>query len=103
MVKDRKLSRRHLLNLLSGGSSAATLTAIGSAGAGLGAMPTTVPNPLDAAQSATLRRLPRLKITDVKVFRTQVNNTHMCNVKVLTSEPGLYGVGDSRGEHPNLY
>ena len=98
MVKDRKLSRRHLLKLLSGGgSSAAALTAMGSAGAGLGAMLAAVPKPLEAAQGATLRGLPRLKITDVKVFRTEVGNTHMCNVKVLTSEPGLYGVGD--GNH----
>ena len=37
--------------------------------------------------------LPRLKITDIKVILTQVGNTHMTNAKVLTSEPGLYGVG----------
>jgi len=52
-----------------------------------------VPNPLEAAQAATRRGLPRLKITDIKVIRTQVGNTHMTNAKVLTSEPGLYGVG----------
>jgi mannonate dehydratase len=52
-----------------------------------------IPNPLEAAQTATRRGLPRLKITDIKVIRTQVGNTHMTNAKVLTSEPGLYGVG----------
>ena len=42
---------------------------------------------------ATRKGLPRLKITDIKVILTQVGNTHMTNAKVLTSEPGLYGVG----------
>jgi mannonate dehydratase len=49
--------------------------------------------PLEAAQSATRRGLPALKITDVKVILTQVGGDHLCNVKVQTSEPGLYGVG----------
>ena len=52
-----------------------------------------MPDPLEAAQVATRRGLPRLKITDIKVILTQVGNTHMTNAKVLTSEPGLYGVG----------
>ena len=52
-----------------------------------------LPDPLEAAQVATRRGLPRLKITDIKVILTQVGNTHMTNAKVLTSEPGLYGVG----------
>ncbi len=48
-----------------------------------------LPDPLEAAQATTRRGLPRLKITDIKVIRTQVGNTHMTNAKVLTSEPGL--------------
>src|SRR5690349_9135673 len=87
MTIKRTLTRRHLLKLLSGGGSGAALGAMATTGAGaaLGAMLANVPNALEAAQSATARGLPRLKITDVKVFRTQVGNTHMCNVKVLTS------------------
>jgi mannonate dehydratase len=52
-----------------------------------------LPDPLEAAQVATRRGLPRLKISDIKVILTQVGNTHMTNAKVFTSEPGLYGVG----------
>ena len=43
-------------------------------------------------QSAT-RGLPALKITDVKVILTQPASDHLVIVKVMTSEPGLYGVG----------
>jgi mannonate dehydratase len=74
------VSRRQALGLLAGG------------GAGAAAL-TMLPDPLEAAQVATRRGLPRLKITDIKVILTQVGNTHMTNAKVLTSEPGLYGVG----------
>src|SRR5262245_55510866 len=49
--------------------------------------------PLEAAQSTVTRGLPALKITDVKVILTEVGGNRHCNVKVLTSEPGLYGVG----------
>lgn len=62
----------------------------GSAAAGIGI---SLPNPLLAYQNATRIGLPRLKITDVKVILTQVGGNHLTNVKVLTSEPGLYGVG----------
>lgn len=53
--------------------------------------------PLQAAQSITRRGLPPVKITDVKVILTEVGRNRYCNVKVLTDEPGLYGVGD--GNH----
>src|SRR5262245_2485977 len=53
----------------------------------------TGPGPLAAAQSAARRGLPPLKITDVKVFLTQPGPDHLVIVKVLTSEPGLYGLG----------
>lgn len=39
------------------------------------------------------RGLPPLKITDVQVFLTQPGADHLVIVKVLTSEPGLYGIG----------
>jgi mannonate dehydratase len=45
-----------------------------------------------AAQTATRGHAP-LKITDVKVILTQPAGDHLVIVKVLTSEPGLYGIG----------
>lgn len=80
MDRSQALNRRQALGLLAGGGAGATAL-------------TMLPNPLEAAQVATRRGLPRLKITDIKVILTQVGNTHMTNAKVLTSEPGLYGVG----------
>src|SRR5437868_854532 len=60
-------------------------------GAGLAAM--AAPGPLAGAQSAARRGMPPLKITDVKVIMTQPAGSNLVVVKVLTSEPGLYGVG----------
>ena len=80
MNRSQAVNRRQALSLLAGG------------GAGAAAF-TMLPDPLEAAQVTTRRGLPRLKITDIKVILTQVGNTHMTNAKVLTSEPGLYGVG----------
>ena len=95
MEKLRRLSRRDLLKLTSGGAmGAAALRALTLAGGGMLASAIAgLPDPVQAAQSATLKGLPRLKITDIKVILTVLNNTHMCNVKVYTDEPGLYGVG----------
>src|SRR5215470_16854858 len=42
---------------------------------------------------AQTRGLPPLKITDVKTILTQPGGDHLVIVKVLTSEPGLYGIG----------
>src|SRR3954451_6113297 len=39
------------------------------------------------------RGLAPLKITDVKTILTQPAGDHLVIVKVLTSEPGLYGIG----------
>jgi mannonate dehydratase len=39
------------------------------------------------------RGLPPLKITDVKTILTEPGGDHLVIVKVLTSEPGLYGIG----------
>ena len=91
---ESKFSRRGALKALAGGGA-------GLAASGLAAA--AIPNPLEAAQQATTRGLPRLKITDVKVIRTQVGNNYLTNVKVLTNEPGLYGVGcGSHSERPFL-
>ena len=43
--------------------------------------------------AAQPRSLPPLKITDVKTILTQPAGDHLVVVKVLTSEPGLYGIG----------
>jgi mannonate dehydratase len=42
---------------------------------------------------APTRGLPALKITDVRTILTQPAGDHLVIVKVLTSEPGLYGIG----------
>ena len=46
-----------------------------------------------AAAPQAARGLPPLKITDVKAILTQPGGDHLVIVKVLTSEPGLYGIG----------
>jgi mannonate dehydratase len=71
------MNRRNTLQSLAGGA-AALLAA---------------PGPLAAVQTAARRGLPPLKITDVKVILTQPASDHLVIVKVLTDEPGLYGVG----------
>ena len=46
-----------------------------------------------AAAPQASRGLAPLKITDVKTILTQPGGDHLVIVKVLTSEPGLYGIG----------
>src|SRR5262245_27051182 len=46
-----------------------------------------------AAVPQVSRGLAPLKITDVKTILTQPGGDHLVIVKVLTSEPGLYGIG----------
>jgi len=48
---------------------------------------------LPAAVEASRRGMPPVKITDVQVILTQPDGNHAVIVKVLTSEPGLYGLG----------
>jgi mannonate dehydratase len=45
------------------------------------------------AQPSGARGLPALKITDIKTILTAPNRIRLVIVKVLTSEPGLYGLG----------
>src|SRR6202161_4474085 len=53
-----------------------------------------------AAQPATRGTGP-VKITDVKTILTQPGADYLVIVKVLTSEPGLYGIGcATHGERP---
>jgi mannonate dehydratase len=42
---------------------------------------------------ASTRGLPPLKITDIKTILTAPNRIRLVIVKVMTSEPGLYGLG----------
>jgi mannonate dehydratase len=94
MDRSHALNRRHALQLLaSGGAGVAALKTMAGGAAGFTSLLGTMPDTLEAAQATTRRGLPRLKITDIQVILTQVGNTHMTNAKVLTSEPGLYGVG----------
>ncbi len=44
-------------------------------------------------KSSAPRGLPRLKITDVRTILTAPNGIRLVVVKVMTSEPGLYGLG----------
>jgi mannonate dehydratase len=74
------VSRRRALKTFAGGAGAAAIMAA-------------TPSPVAAAQAATRRGLPRLTITGIKTILTQVGANYMTNVKVSTSEPGLYGVG----------
>jgi mannonate dehydratase len=71
-------TRRDVLKL--GGVAAASLSLAGV-------------EPLARAQEAVRRGLPPVKITDVKTILVQPEGDHLVIVKVLTSEPGLYGVG----------
>src|SRR4051794_25491883 len=50
--------------------------------------------PAPAAEPATAKTgMPPLKITDIKTILTAPANIRLVVVKVLTSEPGLYGLG----------
>jgi mannonate dehydratase len=49
--------------------------------------------PASHADTASARKLPALKITNVKTILTAPANIRLVVVKVETSEPGLYGLG----------
>ena len=63
---------------------------IGSLAAGIGGIPLVATT---RAQVADGRRLPELKITDVKTILTAPARIRLVVVKVITNEPGLYGLG----------
>ncbi len=78
------MDRRNLLGFLSAGAAAGCASLLsGSAPLAAAAQPST----------ELKRGLPPLKITDVKTILTAPNRTRLVIVKVLTSEPGLYGLG----------
>src|SRR4029453_11155659 len=77
------IDRRQALMRLAGGSAAG----------GFGLLTTGELFPRDGPQAASKTGLPALKITDVKTILTAPNRIRLVVVKVLTSEPGLYGLG----------
>jgi len=62
--------------------------------AALGALGASPPLRGGQAVAKSSRGLPPLKITDVRVIVTSPGRNYVL-VKILTSEPGLYGVGDA--------
>src|SRR5947208_609645 len=77
------MNRREVLNWMSCGTGAVALPALFGNRAG-------------AAEQATAdaqRGTGKLKITDIKTILTAPGSIRLVVVKVLTSEPGLYGLG----------
>lgn len=81
------MDRRELLRMLPAGAAAAT----GCAGLLSGREAAAAA--ADEKATAANRGLPPLKITDVRTILTVPNRIRLIIVKVMTSEPGLYGVG----------
>ncbi|HEY2785413.1 MAG TPA: hypothetical protein VGJ05_10605, partial [Fimbriiglobus sp.] len=77
------MNRRDWLRLSAGGTGAAALPFLFVRPLA-GQQP---PNPADG------KKLPPLKITDVKTILTAPANIRLAVVKIETSEPGLYGLG----------
>ncbi|HWB14292.1 MAG TPA: enolase C-terminal domain-like protein [Pirellulales bacterium] len=80
------MDRRHWLKRTSAGALSLPWLA---AGARCGAAET----PAGPASAADGKSLPPLKITDIKTILTAPADIRLVVVKVLTSEPGLYGLG----------
>src|SRR5499427_1848139 len=76
------IDRRQALMRLAGGSAA-----------GYGLLTHRELFPRENLQASSKAGLPALKITDVKTILTAPNRIRLVIVKVLTSEPGLYGLG----------
>ena len=79
------MDRRELLRCMSSSALANGVGVLSSGG------PLSLSWAQDQPQS--LRGLPPLKITDIKTILTAPNQIRLVVVKVMTSEPGLYGLG----------
>src|SRR4029077_12273158 len=67
---------------------------LGTLGLGVAGLAwTATTGPLTPAQAAEGRKLPPLKITDIKTILTAPAGIRLVVVKVMTDEPGLYGLG----------
>ena len=79
------IDRRDALRWISSGAMAGGMSLVSSG------------SPLTSSSAQekprTLRGLPPLKITDIKTILTAPNQIRLVIVKVLTNEPGLYGLG----------
>jgi mannonate dehydratase len=68
---------------------------------GLATASLALPGEVLRAQESSRRGRPPLKIADIKTILTQPGGEHLVVVKVITNEPGLYGVGcATHGERP---
>jgi mannonate dehydratase len=68
---------------------------------GLATASLALPGEVLQAQESSRRGRPPLKIADIKTILTQPGGEHLVVVKVITNEPGLYGVGcATHGERP---
>src|SRR5262245_209473 len=79
------MDRREVLRCMSSTALAGGVGVLSSGG------PLSSSRAQDKPQS--LRGLPPLKITDIKTILTAPNQIRLVIVKVMTSEPGLYGLG----------
>src|SRR6201996_6714224 len=96
------MNRRETFKALTGGAAGAAALAMSKEA--LAQAAATAPQPAAAARErARSGGVPALKITDIKVFNTKVRGTNLINVKVYTSEPGLYGIGcGTHAERPTI-
>ena len=79
------MERREVLRWLSAGAAAG--------GAGVFSRQSPIAPLWAQEKPATTKGLPPVKITDIKTILTAPNRIRLVIVKVLTSEPGLYGLG----------
>lgn len=79
------IDRRNALRWISSGAMAG--------GASLVSSGSPLTSPWAQEKPRTLGGLPPLKITDIKTILTAPNQIRLVIVKVLTNEPGLYGLG----------
>ena len=101
------MDRRETLKAFTGGAMGAAALGAGTLAASREALAqaaATSPQPAAEARGrARAGGVPALKITDIKVFNTKVAGTNLINVKVYTSEPGLYGIGcGTHAERPTI-
>src|SRR5512136_1982217 len=79
------MDRRELLSWLTAGAALGGSSLLSGRGPAVGLLAQEKPS--------ALRGLPPLKITDIKTILTAPDSIRLVVVKVLTSEPGLYGLG----------
>src|SRR6185437_3488815 len=98
------MDRRESFKAFAGGALGAATLSLGESREAFAQAAATAPRPAaNARDRARAGGVPALKITDIKVFNTKVRGTNMINVKVYTSEPGLYGIGcGTHAERPTV-